>query len=413
MFLVQSFWRDEGFSYILAKKNVLEIIFLTAKDFNPPLYYLILHFWIKFFGNSEIFMRLLSLIFYLVIIYVSYLFIYEILKIKSKKSFIYLLLLIVNPVLVYYAFETRMYTLFASFATLSFYYFLKKNYRLYFIFTLLGLYTHYFMLFVVLTQLIYNYFENKKINDVIRPVFFFIPWLMFVLLQGQFFISSFWIDRMNLRALINLPGSLFLGYEGWKGITSEISFFSSIFLIVLISIYIKFLKHNKLFLLLFLWGVGVPLIIALISFVKPLFFPRYLIFSTVGLVFFLILLIEKFPKIIRLLVYLLLLILSVTYQIGQIKTRKKTDLRKPVREIKSLFKKGDRLYVINELDFFTAEYYFNENQVYIYNKPYESIPDYTGKVLIPKNKIATSLPIYPKKAFILKPDGSYLIQALF
>ena len=53
-FLTQSFWRDEAFSYFMAKKNISEIIFLTAKDFNPPLYYSILHFWIKIFGGSEI-----------------------------------------------------------------------------------------------------------------------------------------------------------------------------------------------------------------------------------------------------------------------------------------------------------------------------------------------------------------------
>ena len=87
-FFVQSLWRDEAFSYLLAKKNIIEIIFLTAKDYNPPLYYLILHFWIKIFGHSEIALRSLSLIFYWATIYIVFLFLTEIFKIKNKYYFV-------------------------------------------------------------------------------------------------------------------------------------------------------------------------------------------------------------------------------------------------------------------------------------------------------------------------------------
>ncbi|PIW73452.1 hypothetical protein CO005_01355, partial [Candidatus Roizmanbacteria bacterium CG_4_8_14_3_um_filter_34_9] len=56
-FLTQPFWRDEAFSYFMAKKNIFEMLLLTAKDFNPPLYYFILHFWMNIFGSSEIALR--------------------------------------------------------------------------------------------------------------------------------------------------------------------------------------------------------------------------------------------------------------------------------------------------------------------------------------------------------------------
>jgi len=149
LFLTQSFWRDEAFSYFLAKKNILEIIILSAKDFSPPLYHLLLHFWLKIFGGSEISMRSLSVIFFWATLYVCFLFLQEIFKLNFKKSLIYLLLFLVNPFLSYYAFEARAYSLFAFLATLSYYSFYKKNYKLYFLSTVFGLYTHYFMLFVV------------------------------------------------------------------------------------------------------------------------------------------------------------------------------------------------------------------------------------------------------------------------
>ena len=96
----------------------------------------------------------------------------------------------------------------------------------------------------------------------------------------------------------------------------------------------------------------------------------------------------------------------------QIKYRKKSDYKKIYKEIKSLLKKEDFVYVTSELDFFIAQYYINENQVKIYGKFYEEIPNYVGKVLIPKTAFVYNLPSYPKKAFIVNND-SYSIQANF
>ena len=118
-FFIQSFWRDEAFSYLLAKQNILSILILTAKDYNPPLYYLLLHMWIGVFGPSEIALRTLSLLFFFGTLYVVSLFLNNIFKISVKKTLFYLLLFVLNPLLHYYAFEARMYTLFAFFITLS------------------------------------------------------------------------------------------------------------------------------------------------------------------------------------------------------------------------------------------------------------------------------------------------------
>ena len=40
-------------------------------------------------------------------------------------------------------------------------------------------------------------------------------------------------------------------------------------------------------------------------------------------------------------------------------------------------------------------------------------PDFQEFLLIPKEKIVSTLPVYPQKAFILNPDGQYSIQALY
>ncbi|MEM4723700.1 MAG: glycosyltransferase family 39 protein [Candidatus Hadarchaeum sp.] len=56
----QSLWNDEGTSVALAARDLGAITRGAANDIHPPLYYYVLHLWIKLFGNSELSVRSLS-----------------------------------------------------------------------------------------------------------------------------------------------------------------------------------------------------------------------------------------------------------------------------------------------------------------------------------------------------------------
>lgn len=428
-FLTQSFWRDEAFSYLLAKRGVLEIISLSIKDFNPPLYFLLLHYWMILFGSSEIGLRSFSFIFYWLTVYLVFLFLTEILKIDLRKNLLffvfYILLFIVNPFLSYYAFEARSYSLFTFLATLSYYSFYKKNYKVYFFATALGLYTHYFMLFVLLSQAFFNFLISKKSRRyeaikkiLIKPLLIFLPWFVIVLVAKKFFVSSFWIQKITLKTLVDLLGILYTGYDGGlHSYSSRITFISITILLLLVALVKmrnkKYELGNHLQFYLSLWAIGVPLLIFFISLAKPIFFPRYFIFSTVGFLLFFVYMLDQAKVGLRTLALIILFIVALYFQKTQIQHDKKRDFQKLAREVKVLAKKDDLIYVTSELDFFTAKYYFPTGKIYIYNKSYDEIPDFVGKVLISKNDIASSLPFYPKKAFVLKSDGTYNIQALY
>ena len=60
-----SLWGDEGWAATLAVKPYLDIIRIVARDTSPPLYYICLHTWMKFFGTSEVAIRSLSFLFFL------------------------------------------------------------------------------------------------------------------------------------------------------------------------------------------------------------------------------------------------------------------------------------------------------------------------------------------------------------
>ena len=429
-YLTQSFWRDEAFSYFMAKKNIFQIIILTAKDFNPPLYYLILHFWMKIFGGSEIALRSLSIIFFWATVYVAFLFLNDIFKIKLKKSFFYLIFFILNPLLLYFAFEARMYSMLAFFASLSYYAFYKKNYRLYLLATILGLFTHYFMIIVVSSQLLFLLINKKKDFNFKKSIIYlsllmFSPLVIFFLSQSSF-LNSFWLLKPRLYHLMNLPGIIYTGHElnlypnsfTVNAMEKNVFYFSLLLILIIIIGFFHYRKKARskehiLFNFLFIWAIGIPLFALIFSFIKPIFIPRYFIFTVVGLILLVILILKKTPFLLRTILIVLLLLLSFNYQKLQLKYRKKYDLRKSLREIQVIANKKDLVYVTNDLDFFTAQYYLDENKVYIYGKSYEEIPVYNGKVLIPKEKIASTLPFYPQKAFILNSDGSYTIQAMY
>lgn len=428
IFLTQTFWRDEAFSYFMAKKSLIEILFLTAKDFNPPLYYFVLHYWMKIFGSSEIALRSLSLIFFWGIVYVAFLFLKDIFKLKERKSLFYLLFFIVNPLLIYYAFEARMYSMLAFLATLSYYLFYKKNYRLYFITTLSGLFTSYFMIFVIVSQLLFlfinKHFNFKKSAIYIILIIFF-PWVIFFLFQNGLS-GGFWLKKPQFHHLLNLLGIIFTGHESYlypnplivyamEKTTNILSLILT--LIVLIGFYLHKKEgkkpENLIFNLLSYWGLGIPLFILLFSYLKAIFIPRYIIYTSVGLTLLLIYILEKIPKLFKNIFIILIITLSIYYQLLQVSFRSKHDIRKKLAEINILANKNDLIYVKDDLDYFTVRYYLKNKRVFIYGKGYNNIATFNGKTLIPEADIANRLPNYPIKAFIITGNGNYTIQSVY
>ena len=425
-FYVQSFWRDEAFSYLLAKQSIFQILSLTAKDFNPPLYYLLLHVWMNVFWSSEIAIRTLSFFFFLGLLYIVGVFLMEVLELSLGETLPYLLLFVLNPLLHYYAFETRMYSLFAFLITLSFYYLAKRSYRAYALTVIFSLFTHYFAVFPLFGQIIYIMLTDRKnaakhARMYIKIGFYFLPWVIFVFFSKPPFGQSFWIPHLSIGTIFNTFGLLFSGYEDMLGFTYPLVPLISLLIsgIIIVSLWLSpgkkkhFMNDKNINLLFFCW-VGIPIgIILFISYFKPIFLPRYMIFITVGLLTYLVYVIHRFPAKIKYISFAVLITLSLHYGTYQAVMRNKGDVKSPLLEIKKLMKKDDAVYITHEYNFHPAEYYINDKQVFLYGKKYEEIPSFVGKVLIPKEKITRSLPFYPKRAFVFKDDLSYSIQALY
>lgn len=418
-FLIQSFWRDEAFTYVMSSLPFLEIIKKTAQDFNPPFYYVLVHYWMMLFGSSEVSLRAISMFSFIFTVFFCVLILEFILKIKGKRLWLYALIIFLNPFLLYYAFEARMYSLLAFLSTASFYYLLSKDYKKYFIFTFLGFYTHYFFCFVFLIQIIYLLiFEKKYFFENIKKIFYvflsFVPWLIYVIPKLLNSTSSFWMSKQTVSDLLSGLGVMFTGYENIYGFYNDKIYFLSLVLFVIIALFI-FLnkKKDKYFYLFIFWSIPIYFLVLLISFIKPIYVPRYLIFCVVGFNLLLIYIIENFNfnKFIKIAIIFLILYFSITYNSLQTLHKRKGDFRGTMNKIKKLISKNDYLYISNPESYFLGVYYLNEKQTFIYAKNIEEVPKFVGLVLFSKNKFINTIPNYPQKAFILVNDYYYEIQS--
>src|SRR3989344_5210371 len=123
--LNQSLWLDEAIN-VLATQNFSLIGMITeyAKaDFHPPLYFIIIWVWTRLFGIGEIAVRIPSVIFGILTIYLVYLLGK---KIHSKNLGLFsAILLAINPLHIYYSQEARMYALAALAVSINIYLWVK------------------------------------------------------------------------------------------------------------------------------------------------------------------------------------------------------------------------------------------------------------------------------------------------
>ena len=113
-------WLDETFSVWLAGQDVPDMLgWIVRIDQHPPLYYLLLHYWMEFTGESPYQVRLLSVLFGTATIPVIYL-------IGKRMSGAAMglaaaVFLALSPFHIYFAQEARMYTLLTFNAAVAIY----------------------------------------------------------------------------------------------------------------------------------------------------------------------------------------------------------------------------------------------------------------------------------------------------
>jgi len=153
-------WLDEATSVYRGNHDFVQILGMSIPDRTPPLYLLLLHYWMQLFGDSEFSVRLPSVFFG--VFSVAMLYKVGTLLINKRTGLMSAFIMAISAYQIYYSQEARAYTMTILLALISFYFFLKlfegKDY-----WTLAGyvissttlMYAHYYGLFLVLVQALF------------------------------------------------------------------------------------------------------------------------------------------------------------------------------------------------------------------------------------------------------------------
>ena len=216
-------WIDELFSLRFTSNNLLELIQDVAlNDNHPPTYYILLHYWILLFGDSEASLRMPSVI--LSVLSVFYTYKVGTILFNTRVAAIAALLLALSDFSIYYAQEARMYSLLAFASVLSVYFllrFLDKQtpWSLinYVWSSTLLVYTHLYGLFVLFAENLYVLtvilvYSQQNIGIQLKKwvsaqayiLLLSIPWLISLL--NRILIADkegFWAEAPTLNSILN------------------------------------------------------------------------------------------------------------------------------------------------------------------------------------------------------------------
>jgi len=218
-----SLWLDELFSLRFSGFDLPELIReVAASDNHPPTYYIVLHYWVLIFGDTEASLRAPSAIFSSLSVYFSYK-VGELLF-NKRVAALAALLLAISEFSIYHAQEARMYSLLAFTSVLSVYFLLKllKKQTMWSLFnyvwsTTFLAYTHLYGLFIILAENIYILsciyaFNNKTTGIQTRhwastQILIFLlslPW--FVILVNHIITiknQEFWVSTPTPVSILN------------------------------------------------------------------------------------------------------------------------------------------------------------------------------------------------------------------
>lgn len=289
----QDIWGDEAFSIWLSQQPFSEIV-KGGADTHPPGYPLLLAIWIRAAGNSSLVTRTLSA--FAAFLVVSLVFVLGSRIYGAGTGVISALLGAVSPMLVYYAQETRMYTLVTAMTAASVYWALRlmqgersmRSWVFYLFFSLAAIYTHYYAFFVVVAEnlLVLLCWLRSRSWRKMRRWFAvqamlgaaYVPW---ILAQSQFLSgkASARTSAWSLSTAGEIAGQTLAAFSAGLAVPAEQAKIIAIpFGVVALLGAIFSLKTGRQKTLVPLFYLSIPSVTAwLVNPIMPFFFPRYLL----------------------------------------------------------------------------------------------------------------------------------------
>ena len=285
---------DEPFSVFHSQQSLGNLFEIFQNENNPPLHFLLLHYWIKFFGISEVSVRMLSLIFSSFTV----LFIYRIgwrffnLRVGIYASVIF----IFSTYQVTFAHEARAYALMGLLTAISMFYYMKiviaedRNkwtFTWFLLANTLLIYTHFFGFFILFIQFFFILFQRNLLKKYYRFLVLFVGVLFLAYSPYLWIIMNRFTHSTQGGTWLTRPSGIDAFYEMFRAFSNApvTAVFTLAALITGTFFLIVKRKQNpdRLATRLMIYWFYIPFVFMfVISFWVPMFLDRYLMFIAIG-----------------------------------------------------------------------------------------------------------------------------------
>jgi hypothetical protein len=376
-------WYDESFTALLSRLPLGQMITATIGDTHPPLYYLITWLAAHTIGSSEADLRLPSVIFGMVSLWLTWQ-ISRRLKLSEPVQLAALVFMAINPMELHFSQEARMYTLFQAEILWCVLSSLNRKWIWVGLAATAALYTQNYALFfvpVIGSMAFVNEMLHHPVNDIkpgqplppnyekimmewdaeyclggpskisravlayLVPMVLYLPWF-YIALRGQMatVASGYWIQPVTAGDVTYTIYSLFWGFamvDTWQPVAILVTFG--------MLLYALSVKPNKTL----VWLGLAPLALAVLASLlwKPLLLFRGLI-PSVPFIFLLVInaLVENKNhfKVIYAAVIVVPVILAGIYGYYRYNPTNKGDVLTTINQVRSQFAPGDVIYHVND-----------------------------------------------------------------
>ena len=219
---LQSYWDDESHTVRLVRMSLRGMLGEIPKsESTPPPYYVIAWLWTHLFGSSEWGLRSLSAVFGVALVPVAYAIARDL---GSRRAgLIAAILVAVNPLLIWYSQEARVYALLALLGALSLLTFLRaydvggpRHLLLWTAVSAAALCTHYFVLFLVVPEAILLLTRRRDRSTIGSVAFLAATTLALgALALVQSARDYGFVNRPLYSRILQIPEQFLVGYGVW------------------------------------------------------------------------------------------------------------------------------------------------------------------------------------------------------
>lgn len=380
-----SIWHDEGFTMMLVQRDLGEIILRTGRDVHPPLHYLLLHFWIKLFGSSEVAARSLSVLFGVVTIAATFFLVRRLFG--SSAARLAAVFTAIGPFLVRYSQEARMWGLLATLVALSTFYLVRyfqehrsKDMLIYGILIAAALYTQYYAVFAIafhwLFVLVHTFhpnidwrrglFNKGWWTGNVLAALLFAPWVPVAYSQFSRVQGGFWIPPVGPHTIPSTYAQFMTftdmgAFPLWLRLGLFVGF-------IALLVYATWRHRNELSswtLMLLYLGFG-PVAVFILSLKRPIYVDRYFVFSAIGFYATLAVLhyavadSRKLKRLRQLSILALVLVMAIG--IRNVYAQSNHQMRRTATYVNDNFRPGDAVVTGDIYSYFDFSYYNKTGQ---------------------------------------------------